>query len=172
MPRKKSNKSKPILRVRKPLKAAAYRTVLTPFDSLEFLDRRALGRAARALVEIGTIATPVGSATVVADIRDGEVVGLRLKDCPACPTKKRSKLAKDDVKKVMSAMRIDDGVKLPMPVTKMFGRAGLRIPIGPIIVVIGEPDMTFCIEWTRADGTICWWCLFDASGCMKMGPPL
>lgn len=171
MPRKKINKSKPLLRVRKPLKAAVYRTKLKPLDSLEFLDLRALGRAARARIELGTIATPVGSATVVANIRDGQVVGLRLKDCPSCPPK-RSKLEKEDVKKVMSQVRVDAGVKLPMPVARMFGRTGLRIPMGPIVIVIGEPDMTFCIEWTGPNGTICWWCLFDASGCMGMGPPL
>ena len=171
MPRKKVNKTKPLARVRKPLKAAAYRAEFTPFDALEFIDRRALARSAKARIELGVVTTPVGSATLVADVRAGEVVGLRLKDCPNCPPK-RSKLAKDDVKKAMSQLRVDGHIKLPMPVTRMFGRAGLRIPIGPIIIVIGEPDMTFCIEWTRADGTICWWCLFDASGCMKMGPPL
>lgn len=163
--------TKPLSRVRKPVKAAAYRTKLKPFDSLAYLDLRALARAGRARVEIGTVATPAGSATVIADVRAGEVIGLRLKGCGAASAKRR-KLGKEVVKGVMSQIKVDSDVKLPMPVTRMFGRMGLRIPIGPIIIVIGEPDMTFCIEWTRPDGTICWWCLFDASGCMKMGPPL
>lgn len=171
MRRTQTRKTKPLLRIRKPIKTAVYRAKLKPYDSLRYIDVRALARAARARVELGVISTPAGSATVVADIRAGRVAGLRLKDCPGCPSK-RSRLRKDDLKRIMSQVRVDGGVKLPMPVTRMFGRMGLRIPIGPIIIVIGEPDMTFCIEWTRPDGTICWWCLFDASGCMGMGPPM
>ena len=171
MPKRKTTKSKPLRRIRKPLKAAVYRGRVKPFGSLKFLDVRALARSARAKIEIGVIETPAGSVTVVADIRRGQVVGLHPK---ACSDGRRGarKISNTKIKQVIAQARVAGGVTLPIPVARMFGSMGLRIPIGPIVIVIGEPDMTFCIEWTRADGTICWWCLFDASGCMGMGPPL
>lgn len=166
---RRTARPKPLIRVRKPVKAAAYRARVKPFDSLRFLDVRALARAARARVEIGTIETPAGSATVVAEIRRGQVVGLKAR---ACTNGKRVRRVSDaKMKQVVAQVGAPGGVTLPVPVARMFGPMGLRIPIGPIVIVIGEPDMTFCIEWTREDGTICWWCLFDASGCMGMGPP-
>ena len=171
MPRIRKIKLKPLLRVRKPLKAVVYRAKVKQFDSVKYLNVGALARAPRALIEIGVIQTPVGSATVVADIRRGKVVALRPRDCPNCKPGKR-KPSNSKVRQVISQVRVKGGVNLPIPVARMFGRMGLRIPIGPIIIVIGEPDMGFCIEWTRPDGTVCWWCLWDASGCMRMGPPL
>lgn len=174
MPQARTTKSKPLLRIRKPLKAVVYRAKVKPFESVKYLDVRALARASRALVEIGVIETPAGSATVIADIRRGQVVGLRPGELPGSRTGKR-KPSGNKLKQVIAQANMKGGVRggvtFPIPVARMFGGMGLRIPIGPIVIVIGEPDMTFCIEWTRPDGTICWWCLFDASGCMRMGPP-
>ena len=163
---------KPLRRIRKPVKAVVYRARVKQFDTLKYLAVRALARARRARVEVGVVETPAGGATVVASIRDGKVVGLAPKDCANCKRRGRGPSNKR-IKDVLAQAQVKGGVALPMPVDKMFRRnVGLRIPIGPIVIVIGEPDETFCIEWTTEDGTLCWWCLFDASGCMHMGPPL
>jgi len=162
---------KPLLRLRKPVKATVYRAKVRQYDSVKFLDVKALARARRALIEIGSIDTPSGSATVVAEIRNGQVVGLRPKECANCKPR-RKKLSLDQVKQLIEQVNVRNGVTLPLPVAKTFGPMGLRIPIGPIVIIIGEPDFGLCIEITKADGTVCWWCLWDPNGCMKMGPPM
>ena len=173
MPRR-TIKLKPLLRIRKPLKAVVYRARVKPFETLAYLDVKSLARARRARVEIGVVETPAGGATVVASIRNGQVVRLAPKDCANCRRRGRGP-ANKKLRDVLALTRVKSGVgvALPIPVGVMFRKnVGLRIPIGPIVIVIGEPDETFCIEWTTEDGTLCWWCLFDASGCMHMGPPL
>ncbi|ULA63545.1 MAG: hypothetical protein LZF86_110243 [Nitrospira sp.] len=162
---------KPLLRLSKPVKATVYRAKVRQYDSVKFLDVKALARARRAQIEIGSITTPSGSATIVAEIRNGQVVGLRPKECANCKPR-RKKLSLGQVKELIAQIKVKGGVTLPLPVTKTFGPMGLRIPIGPIVIVIGEPGSGLCIEITKADGTICWWCLWDPNGCMKMGPPM
>lgn len=164
-------KLKPLLRITKPVKAVVYRAKVKPYGSLKYLDLRALARARKAEVEIGVLETPAGSPTVVAEIKNGQVVRFGPKECSNC-LKNHGKVKLAKLREVIAQTgRLKGGVTLPIPVARTFGSTGLRIPIGPIVIVIGEPDETFCIEWTTTDGTICWWCLFDQSGCMSMGPP-
>jgi hypothetical protein len=177
---KKSNvrarRQAPLLEIRKPMRVRVFRGRFRPYEATKFLDVKALRAARQATIECGTVEAAGVKQTVSAVIRDGKVVALRPVACEGCaPMKSRRKYtatemkqAMRDVKAAMAARGLDVPLK-PMHI-KVSRRLGFQIPIGPIIIVIGEPPigLDFCIEIWDGD-KYCWWCLFGPSGCITFG---
>lgn len=177
---KKSNvrarKQAPLLEIRKPIRVRVFRGKFRPFEATKFLDAKALKAAKSATIECGTVEAAGIKQTVSAVIRDGRIVALRPVACEGCaPTKSRRWRSAPEIKQAMREVQAKladrglDGPQKPMPI-KVSRRLGFEIPIGPIIIVIGEPPigLDFCIAvW---DGNkYCWWCLFGPSGCITFG---
>lgn len=157
------------IQITKPFRAVAYRAKVQPFDSLKFLDMRALSRARRATVEIGTVETRKGPVTVVAHIRNGSIVALAPKGCAGCLPRKGKKPDKSKVKAVARALEHAGlkrlgGTRLPIAIKP--GTSSARMALGCIIVDIDIHWFDICITWISSDGSICIWCLFAPSVCV------
>jgi hypothetical protein len=170
--------AKRLFEVKTPLRTRAYKSKFIPFESTKFLDVAAVRAAKKAVsLEVGTIEAAGYSLTVAAEIKDGEIVRLRPLHCPGCEPAKSNKPDASAFKKTVAALNagleerglLKAGKPVPLVVSPR-----LEIPIGPIVVIIGDPGTgtwDFCIEITIGR-TTCWWCLRSARGCMTLGPPL
>lgn len=176
--KRRSRKQAPLLEIRKPIRIRAYRGEFTPFESTKYLDVRALKRAKKATIECGTVEAAGLKQTVAAEISKGMVVALRPIACEGCnpKPKKSKKYGRAELKKMMVHVRkelADRGIDVrpkPMPL-RISPRLGFQIPIGPIIIIIGDPSpggFDICFEWWDGN-TLCWWCIFGASGCITFG---
>jgi len=181
MKNSKVKTTRPLLEIKKPLRARVYRAKFRALETTKFLDAKALKAAKKVTIEVGTLEIAGMTQAIAADIRNGMVVALKPVACQGCDgkgaTQKRKQIGKAAFKKTIQlvAAALKDGgistVPMPMPL-KLSRRFGFRIPIGPIIIVIGDPDggFDFCIEiWIGNE--LCWWCLFGANGCIDFGPP-
>lgn len=172
----RARKPAPLIEIRKPLRIRVYRGRFRPFESTKYLDVKALKAAKKAVIECGTVEAAGIKQTVSAIVTDGQVVSLRPIACEGCtPTKRRRRATTAELKAAMRQVQARladlglDGPRKPI-VLKVSRRLGLEIPIGPIIIVIGEPPigLDFCIAWW--DGNkYCWLCLFGPSGCIGFG---
>lgn len=177
-PKRRSRKPTPLLEIRKPARVRVYRGEFTPFESTKYLDVKALKRATSARIECGTVEAAGIKQTVVAEISKGMIVALKPIACEGCNVKpvKSRKYGRAEIKKMMVRVRTeleDQGINVrpkPMPL-RISPRLGFQIPIGPIIIIIGDPSpggFDLCLEWW--DGNkLCWWCIFGASGCITFG---
>lgn len=176
--KRRGRRQAPLLEIRKPVRIRVYRGEFTPFESTKYLDAKALGRAKEATIECGTVEVAGLKQTVAAEIRSGMVVALRPIACEGCnpKPKKLKKYGRAELKRMMVhvrkalAERGIDARPRPMPL-KISPRLGFQIPIGPIIIIIGDPSpggFDICIEWWSGN-TLCWWCIFGASGCITFG---
>jgi hypothetical protein len=157
--------------ISKPVRAVAYRAKVQPFDSVKFLDMRALSRARRATVEIGTVETKKGAVTIAANIRNGSIVSLAPKGCAGCLPRKGKKLNKSKAKAVLRALdsaglRKLGGASLPIKLRP--GVSLARRNFGLVIINIDIHWFDLCITWKRADGTICIFCIFGAFTCVDV----
>lgn len=173
-----ARKTRPLVEIRKPLRVRVYRGKFRPFEATRYLDAKALKSAKSATIECGTVEAAGVKQAVSAVIRDGKIVSLRPVACEGCaPAKSRRRATAVELKEAMRQVQQklgDLGLgRPPRPVAvKISRRLGLQIPIGPIIIVIGEPPigLDFCIQWW--DGNrLCWWCIFGPSGCITFGGP-
>ncbi len=161
------------------MRIRAYRGKFTPFESTKYLDVKALERARKATIECGTIEAGGFKQTVSAVIQGSKLVALKPIGCEGCgaPRKNPKKVPSTELKKAIAGVRRqlkDRGLDVrPRPTAlRMSPRLGFQIPIGPIIIIIGDPApggiCDLCIEWWSGD-TLCWWCLYGASGCIRFG---
>lgn len=175
--KRRSRKQLPLLEIRKPIRIRVYQGEFTPFESTKYLDVRALRSAKSATIEVGTVEVAGLKQTVAAEINKGMVVALRPIACEGCnpKPKKSKKYDRAELKKMMVRVRkelaargINERPK-PMPL-RVSARRGFQIPIGPIIIVIGEPPLglDLCFEWWDGN-TLCWWCIVGPSGCITFG---
>jgi hypothetical protein len=137
---------------------AVYRAQVEPFHALRYLDLGKLAKALRATVDLGVVRTPAGTDTVVAELRRGEIVGLAPQHCSGCSGngKLSDNRMRDALTRVRSQLGPKEGVTLPMPITKVLGPRGLRVPLRPLIIkVVTEQRASCCIEWTTKDGWSC-----------------
>lgn len=179
MPKKRVSRttSRPLLALDAPIKVRVYRGKFKPFEATRYLDLAALKSARKATVECGTIEVAGLRQTVAAEIRKGMVVALRPVHCEGCAPRGKRRTNATKLKKAMKAVRAElaargiDPEPKPIPL-KTSSRLGFQIPIGPIIIIIGDPApggvFDLCIEWSDGRQT-CWWCLFGESGCMTLG---
>lgn len=171
--RSNTGKQKPLVEIRSPLRARAYRAKFRPFEATKYLDARALRSARKATIECGTLEFAGTRLTLEAEIERGMVVALRPIGCEGCAPRKARKVGSAALKKTMRtlARQLEGGgirqPALPIPL-RISSRRGFQIPFGPIIIVIGDWD--FCVEVWIGD-RFCWWCLFGPSGCIDFGPP-
>jgi hypothetical protein len=172
-----SKKQKPLLVLKKSIAAKVYTAKFRPFESTKYLNVKALKGVKKALIEVGTVEGGGKSATVAAEIQYGKVVGLRPLGCKGCDVKAKRPVKQSVLKQVSEQIAlavVKGGVKpphFPAPV-QISSALGFRIPIGPIIIIILDPDTIFdvCIEiWIG--NKLCWWCLFGPNGCIEFGPP-
>jgi hypothetical protein len=114
---------KPLLRLRTPVNLAVYRAEVEPFDALRYLDLAKLAKAPRTTVELGVVRTPAGTDTLVAEVRRGEIVGLGPPHCSGCSGEGdlSEERMRDALTRVASKLGPEEGVTLPMPITKVIG---------------------------------------------------
>lgn len=174
---RRSRKQSPLLEIRKPIRIRVYQGEFTAFESTKYLDAKALKRAKKATIEVGTVEVAGLKQTVAAEISRGMVVALKPIACEGCNPKPRKskKYGRAELKKMMVQVRRELAARginpRPKPMlVRVSARLGFQIPIGPIIIVIGEPPLGFdlCFEWWDGD-TLCWWCVFGPSGCITFG---
>lgn len=161
---------KPLLRLRTPVNLAVYRAEVEPFDSLRYLDLAKLSKAPRATVELGVVRTPAGTDTLVAEVSRGEIVGLGPQHCSGCSGEGElsEERMRDALTRVASRLGPETGITLPIPITKVLGRGGLRAPLRPLVInVVTKQRRSCCVEWTTKDG---WSCIRCYHG--KGKPPL
>jgi hypothetical protein len=175
--RRKSGKAGPLVEIRKPVRVRAYRGRFRPFESTKFLDPKALKALRKGSIEIGTVEGAGFKQTISAEIREGKVFGYRPLECEGCKPKGARKVARPELKAAMrqvAAALVEGGHVKPMrPMAiRVSRRLGFQIPIGPIIIIIGDPApggiFDLCFEWWDGN-TLCWWCLIGASGCITFG---
>src|SRR5262245_34029407 len=118
-------KDKPLATVKGPLKAEVYRSNFRPFESVKYLDRGALQKAASATVEVGMIEAAGVSATVAMEIENGMITRLKPVFSSRARGIKKPKISAKAAKKLQTDIlrRIDEigppPLKLPTTVAKM-----------------------------------------------------
>jgi hypothetical protein len=85
MPDRFGKNQKPLFVIRSPVRAKGYRSNFKPFETTRFLDSSKLAKLRRHSLEVGTLEAAGQDATVVAEIRNGAVIGLTLRRCAGCP---------------------------------------------------------------------------------------
>jgi len=157
MPR--STKQRLLATIRRPVRARIYRGKFRPFASLKYLDLRALRRASKATLELGTVEAPGVSVTLVADVRKGMITRVRPLPCVGC---KRRPLGKTKLKQMLTEVtkRVEalgqPQPRLPMALNEDGGSWGGTF--GPITIIIDEGIP--CI-WIYVGDTVCVICAFD-----------
>ena len=164
---------KPLFVVNGPVKAKGYRSKFTPFAITRFLDGEKLKKMGKQSLEVGTLEASGHSATLVAEIRRGTVVGLSLKGCVGCGSSRKSKLDKKTLRAIDEKMGTVRGGTFKLPgVAMIAGNEGggdggdIFIPIWPFppIIIILEPS-TFCAG-IRVGSTFCVWCPDTGGFCL------
>jgi hypothetical protein len=149
---------KPLVRLLAPLHLTVYRAELEPFDALRYLDLAKLAKALRATVELGVVRTPAGTDTLVAEVRRGEIVGLGPQHCSGCSGEGEfsEERMRGALTRVVSKLVPEEGVTLPMPLSKVLGPRGLRAPLRPLIFnIVTKERRSCCVEWTTKAGWSC-----------------
>lgn len=179
----KSKATKPLFTLDGPLPVKVYRGKFKPFASTEFINVRALKSVDKVLLECGTLEVAGKSITLVADVRKGVIHEIRPEACAGCsPHKAKQKAAVKQLKATVQAVNAElarrKTAQPDWPVgAPIQARLGFRIPLGPIIIIIGtDPDEgidTFDICIVINIGNVsCIFCLFAPNACVRMGPPL
>jgi len=157
MPR--PTKQRPLATIRRPVKAKIYRGKFRLFESTKYLDLKALRRAPKATVEIGTVEAPGVSCTLVAEVRKGMVTRVKPLPCVGC---KRRRLPTSKLKGLLTeATRRIEALGKPQPRLPMaFKKVGDSWggTFGPIVIIIDEGIP--CI-WIYIGDTVCVICAFD-----------
>lgn len=180
MRRSKTKQQRPLVEIKKPLRARVYRAKFRPLETTKFLDVKALRKARKATLEVGTVDVAGTSVAIAADIRNGKIVALKPVTCKGCDAKPsmqgRRKINRAALRKTMQlagAALKKRGVTpppMPMPI-RVSARLGFEIPLGPIIIIIGPDGVDICFQiWIG--NRLCWWCLFSPNGCIDFGPPI
>src|SRR5262245_50314019 len=145
MPR--STKQRLLATIRRPVRARIYRGKFRPFASLKYLDLRALRRASKATLELGTVEAPGVSVTLVADVRKGMITRVRPLPCVGC---KRRPLGKTKLKQMLTEVtkRVEalgqPQPRLPMALNEDGER--WRGTFGPITIILDEALTCIGIE--------------------------
>src|SRR4030067_1087093 len=87
----KSKQQRPLVEIKKPLRARVYRAKFRAFETTKFLDVKALRKAKKVTLEVGTLEIAGMSQAIAADIRNGMVVALKPIACIGCDTKNSKK---------------------------------------------------------------------------------
>ena len=151
---------KPLFVIQEPVKAKAYSSTFTPFESLKFIDTKKLKKVREQWLELGTVEALGRSSTLVAKFENGEITGAKLHGCAGCEGKaKKTKINR----KLTLALRdklqaIKDGtLKVPLPSSPPAVAEDIRIPIWPwppiVIIVEGGTD-GFCIAIMIGSGKV------------------
>ncbi len=155
----KAKKQRPLARILRPIRAKIYRGKFRPFESTKYIDQRALRRASKATVEIGTVEAPGVSCTLVAEVRKGMITRVKPLPCVGC-TRRRPSTPKLKGLLMEATRRIEalgkPQPKLPMAFKKVGDTWGGTF--GPIVIVIDEGIP--CI-WIYVGDTVCVICAFD-----------
>jgi hypothetical protein len=145
MPDRFGKNQKPLFVIRSPVRAKGYRSNFKLFETTRFLDPSKVARLRRHSLEVGTLEAAGHGATVVAEIRNGVVIGLTLRRCADCtPMRKRiDKRTVLAVREKMPNLRKSGRFKLPglARTAAIDGSGSIIIPIWPWppIVIIYEP---------------------------------
>ena len=173
MARKKS--SKPLFRIKAPLKATAYRGVFRPFAATQYLNIAAIKAAKRKVaIECGTVEANGISVTLVAEVKKGEIVALRPSACVGCrdfkgKARKASPLALTRTMQEVRRRLDDRGLTAPvLPIPLKVQARAINIPLGPIVITIGDlgdDGFDCCITIYIPGFNICWCCVVNGCHC-------
>ena len=181
---KMTKNDKPLFTIPGPVPARAYRATFKPFEAMKYLDVAALSSKRKVFIECGTleVAGTGTSYTVSAEIRNGALTALRPLGCTGCDPKSTAKkkpgkagklLSHAAMSKLMGA--VDTEIKsrglstltTPIPL-KAGARFAINIPIGPIVITIGdlgEDGWDACVTVYIPGVNICWCCIFNGCHC-------
>src|ERR1700749_4100362 len=106
---------KPFFVVNGPVKVKGYRSNYKPFATTRFLDADKVKKMGKQSLEVGTLEAAGHSATVVAEIRKGTVVGLSLKGCVGCGSTGKPKLDKKTLLAINEKMGTVRGGTFKLP---------------------------------------------------------
>ncbi len=159
----------PLFVIRGRVRAKAYRSRFTPFEATRFLDANKIAKLRKQSLEVGTLEAAGHSATVVAEIRKGAVVGLSLRGCVGCGRPAKKRIDQKTLRAIEEKTRRLGGGKLRLPFrarTADTEGGDIFIPIWPFppIVIILEPS-TFCAA-IRVGATFCLWCPDTGGTCL------
>jgi hypothetical protein len=120
-----------------PRRVRVYRAAFRPFESTKYLNTRALAKARKATIEIGTLEVPGLGVPVAAEVRKDMITRLQPVACPGCPSGKvragRLKTVLTEVTRRIEAAQ-EPYPKFPMPLA-ISRRTGASIKIGPIVII-------------------------------------
>jgi hypothetical protein len=162
-------RQKPLFVIRRPVRAKGYRSRFKPFETTRFLDASKLAKLRKQSLEVGILEAAGQSATVVAEIRQGAVIGLSLRGCVGCGRPAKNRIDRKTLLAIEEKTRGVRGGKFQLPVRARTATArsgDIFIPIWPWppIVIILEPS-TFCAA-IRVGATFCLWCPDTGGTCL------
>jgi hypothetical protein len=145
-------KSAAVLRFRQPVDVELFRPRLKLLPSFRYLDVDALSRAARADVPIAELEGGCCGHTVLAEVRRGKVVGIRIEPCDdeqgAPLSREYRKLVAQAFKRVTKPRR--SARKLPMPVRTFFGSTAVAMQTSiDVMVCVRICILGFCTTCCR-----------------------
>ena len=150
-------------------KIEIHRASFHPFETVKYLDFAALRKVSKARIEVGRVEGGGKEATIIAEVRKGEITKLTPIGCKGCSedkgaaARKGGPAAKKALRGALTRVRELglSGVKLPIPLRT---RRSLDIQIGPIIIY-GDP-FDICIVVEEPNGDVCVECLFGPGICV------
>jgi hypothetical protein len=166
---KRAGTQKPIARVKGKVSASIYKGRFDMAEHVKYLDINALNRAAKAVVEIGSVSAAGISVPLLAEVHKGVVLKIRPTHCASCKPKGRKSSKGTQFEKVAKAAleKVRDlglpSVKLPMPIARLRGGGGL---FNWTITIIDD-GVEICIVIEVDDGKVCFFCTKTPSFCIN-----
>ena len=165
--RMKKGSQQPIVRGKGKVSAKIYRGRFRMAEHMRYLDIKALNRAKKAVIEIGSVHAASVSVPLVAEVQKGMIVKLRPLHCTGCKPSTSKSGGRTEIQRAAKAalQKVRDqglhSVRLPMSIARLRGGFGITITI--------IDDFEFCIVIEFDDGRICFFCTQTGSFCI--GPP-
>ena len=165
---KKGGSQQPIARANGKVSAKIYRGRFRLAEHMRYLDIKALNRAKKAVIEIGSVHAASVSVPLVAEVQKGMIVKLRPLHCTGCKPSTRKSAGRVEIQRAAKAalQKVRDqglhSARLPMSMARL--RGGL---FGITITILIDYEVCIIIEFD--DGEICYFCTQTGSFCI--GPP-
>jgi hypothetical protein len=173
-------KDKPLFRIRGALEVRAYRAKFRAYEATRYLNVGALRAKRKVTIEFGALEVAGKSYPVSVEIRNGSITSLIPSECTGCESKahgRKKKIGSAALKKIMQAVDSElkerglSTLRLPVPLKRVVSRRAINIPLGPIVITIGDlgdDGFDCCVTIYIPGFNICWCCVFNGCHCYAM----